>query len=136
MTNPPALWKIYNQDTFAVARCPRTVAENAKCLYLFVSVTNPQALEQFDASEIGVDPNDQWPYFIDGWGTPIMWLRYAPGFSSGMNPAAPSDIQTGDPTTDHDPFDTRNVDGDGNCGSTSVIPRRLSPNTPYLFLRP
>jgi prepilin-type N-terminal cleavage/methylation domain-containing protein len=113
----PAIWNLYNRRYNA--KLPRLdlVAENAKCLYLLVSVGSPEAMEQFNSSEIGVDPDDHWPYFIDGWGKPILWLRWAPGFSTGQglasnlfNPPAPSDVQTGNPTTDHDPFDSRNVD--------------------------
>ncbi len=64
---------------------------------------NPEAMEQFNQSEIGVDP-DGWQYFIDGQGTPIAWLRWAPGFSNQSlhrfrlsSGSGPSDIQSGDP---------------------------------------
>jgi prepilin-type N-terminal cleavage/methylation domain-containing protein len=114
----PALWSIYNQQYNANSKhvLPVDPAENAKCLYMLVSVGSPEALEQFNQSEIGVDPQDQRSYFIDGWGRPILWLRCAPGFSSWQGvtpvpgPVAPTALQTGNPTTDHDPFDTRNVD--------------------------
>jgi hypothetical protein len=78
-------------------------------------------MEQFSTSEIQVD-TDGWPYFVDGWGTPILFLRWAPGFSSGLTTflaaagyanlgyTGPSDIQSGDGTNDHDPFDTRNLE--------------------------
>ena len=39
---------------------------------------------------------------IDGWGNPITFLRWAPAFRSEM--------QSGDPINDHDPFDPRKVD--------------------------
>jgi type II secretory pathway pseudopilin PulG len=113
LTTDPALRTIYNR--IYTNKTPSTSAENAKCLYLVVSVGSPEAMEQFNESEIGVD-SDGWQYFVDGWGRPIMWLRWAPGFSNGSgsppgvnNPRAPSDIQTGDSVNDHDPFDTRNV---------------------------
>jgi hypothetical protein len=81
---------------------------------MVVSLGSPEAMEQFNESEIGVDPQDGWQYFMDGWGRPILWLRWAPGFSNTAavitSPLAPTDIQTGDPTNDHDPFDVRNVD--------------------------
>ncbi len=61
----------------------------------------PEAMEQFHQSEIGDVDNDGWPEFVDGWGKPIMWLRWAPGFT------AYSDIQSDD---EHDPFDARRID--------------------------
>jgi hypothetical protein len=117
-TNQPAIWRLYNQAyNSKIEPISNDPAENAKCLYLVVSLGFPEAMEQFNNNEIGVDPYDQRPYFVDGWGRPILWLRWAAGFSSGEgltpNPfitPAPSDIQTGNPTADHDPFDTRNID--------------------------
>ena len=86
---------------------------------MIVSMGSPEAMEQFSQSEIGFDPtydpNHKWPYFVDGWGHPIYFLRWAPGCSanhvntSGV-PDGYSDIQSGDPTKDHDPFDPRRVD--------------------------
>jgi hypothetical protein len=65
----------------------------------------PEEMGQFSQSEIGDVDGDGMPEFLDGWGRPIMFLRCAPGFLG-------SDIQTNNPTTNHDPFDTRNVDAD------------------------
>ena len=96
----PALHQLY------FANQPTTVFESAQCLYKVVSMGSPEAMEQFNQSEIGVT-SDGHPVFIDGWGTPICWLRWAPGFSS---PA--SDIQTGDAASDSDPFDPRRLDFD------------------------
>jgi prepilin-type N-terminal cleavage/methylation domain-containing protein len=89
--------------------------DSAQCLYKVVSLGSPEAMEQFNASEIGViatDLTNKKPVFIDGWGNPICWLRWAPGFSSGPGFGAPSDIQTGNPAADSDPFDPRKVDVD------------------------
>jgi len=91
-TNPPK-----NPDNFS----------HAKCLFMIVSMGNPEAMEQFHQSEIAVDPEDGWQYFVDGWGKPIYFLRWAPGCSSY------SDIQSGNAATDPDPFDTRRVDPAG-----------------------
>jgi prepilin-type N-terminal cleavage/methylation domain-containing protein len=78
----------------------------AQCLYLVVS-SKAEDIEQFSQNEIGtVGPNGN-RVFVDGWGKPIMFLRWAPGFI----PANGADtIQIGNPTDDHDPFDTRKVD--------------------------
>ena len=94
----------------------------AKYLYMWISMTYPEAMAQFGQNEVA-DIDHGWPVFIDGWGNPIMFLRWAPGFCSGVglnpnpfNPSNPnqprvdtSDIQTGDPINDHDPFDSRRI---------------------------
>ncbi len=72
----------------------------AECLYMIVS--NSSGMEHFSESEIGDYDQDGFPEFIDAWGKPIMFLRWAPQF---LRPD--SDLQSGNPTTDHDPFDTR-----------------------------
>lgn len=73
----PALHRLY------AAKPPTTTMESAQCLYLMVSVGSPEAMEQFSQSEIGTvtEAGVNYPVFIDGWGTPICWLRWAPGFS-------------------------------------------------------
>jgi hypothetical protein len=88
--------------------------ESAQCLYKVVSMGSPDAMEQFSKMEIGTvtDSTGAHPVFIDGWGNPICWLRWAPGFSSQLNPVAPSDIQTGNRLADPDPFDPSRVDVD------------------------
>ena len=101
-------------------------------------VRQRQAREQFQATEIKADkaetngwPYDGWPYFVNGWGRPIVWIRWAPGCSSNLpggtayyntsTTALPagtnlsggfSDIQSGNYLTDHDPFDPRNLQAD------------------------
>jgi prepilin-type N-terminal cleavage/methylation domain-containing protein len=75
----------------------------AECLYMIVALGSPEAMENFNESEIGDADGDGWPEFHDGWGRPIMFLRWAPGFT-GL-----SEIQTG---KDHDPFDTRQLESD------------------------
>jgi Tfp pilus assembly protein PilE len=68
---PPSLTAIYN------ASPPSNIDESAQCLYLIVSKGSPEAMEQFNASEIGVTTDGK-PVFIDGWKMPIRWLRSAP----------------------------------------------------------
>jgi prepilin-type N-terminal cleavage/methylation domain-containing protein len=118
----PAIMQLYQQRYVSISGSKKYGP--AECLYMIVSMAHPEAMEQFSKDEIGDVDNDNWPEFIDGWGMPIMFLRWAPGFSSGkglnpnpfnpLNPTQPrrdvSDIQTGNPVTDHDPFDTRNVE--------------------------
>ena len=53
--------------------------ESAKCLYLVVMYGNPEVRELFQDREIATDPEDNLSYFVDGWGNPIYFLRWAPG---------------------------------------------------------
>jgi prepilin-type N-terminal cleavage/methylation domain-containing protein len=57
---------------------------SAECLYMIVerSGCDPDALEFFRPDEIGDVDGDTKPEFLDGWGRPIAFLRWAPGFSS------------------------------------------------------
>ncbi|MGA2799146.1 MAG: type II secretion system protein [Thermoguttaceae bacterium] len=103
-TNPwtarPALSQMYLQKYNNSAPvdncCP------AKYLYMWISMAYPEAMSQFGENEIKDLDGDHWPVFVDGWGNPIMFLRWAPGF---LPPD--SEIQSGDPVNDHDPFDSR-----------------------------
>ena len=54
----------------------------AELLYMIVSMGSPEAMEQFNSSEIGDTDNNGYPEFLDGWGRPIFFLRWAPGFST------------------------------------------------------
>lgn len=77
---------------------------------LFAVVTSdPEARELFQDDEVRDVDGDGWPEFVDGWGMPIYWLRWAPGFT---NQNGLSDIQSADPVAAHDPFDSHRVQGD------------------------
>jgi prepilin-type N-terminal cleavage/methylation domain-containing protein len=88
------------------AGLPPTVQfEGPECLYMILTtITTDETLgnEQFHASEIGDVDGDGAPEFIDGWGQPIGFLRWAPGFIS--------DMQYPDPVNAHDGFDPMGVD--------------------------
>jgi hypothetical protein len=77
---------------------------SAKLLYLIVMTAGLESREKFTQEEIGIADDPQWPVFIDGWHNPIMFLRWAPGFTRY------SDRQRGDSTKDHDPFDPRAIE--------------------------
>jgi len=77
----------------------------AEWLYQIVSLGNPEAMEQFNQSEISDADGDGWPEFCDGWKRPIMFLRWAPGYSPY------SGIQVADATNNHDPLDPQKLDG-------------------------
>lgn len=93
------------------AQAPSTEHGPAECLYMIVMLGDSTAREQFADNEIGDTDGDDYPEFVDGWGRPIYFLRWAPGFVD-------SDIQTNDPGADHDPFDPRKVDG----GAFRLVP--------------
>jgi len=52
----------------------------AKCLFLVVMYGNPEVRELFQDREIATD-TDGLSYFVDGWGNPIYFLRWAPGLA-------------------------------------------------------
>jgi len=61
----------------------------AECLYLVISVG---AIDQdlygmtFSPADWGDTDNDGMPEFLDAWGNPISFLRWAPGFVSDLQP--------------------------------------------------
>lgn len=87
---------------------PETAYGSEECLYMIIARGGfePDILETFRSDEIADEDGDGAPEFIDGWGTPIAFLRWAPGHS---NPPL-SFVQTNSATTNHDPFDPQRVD--------------------------
>lgn len=59
--------------------------ESAECLYLIVTGT-VYGKEMFAARHRGDADGDGLPEFHDGWGQPIMFLRWAPGASTNLTP--------------------------------------------------
>lgn len=106
----PPPWPTWTQDY-----------EGAECLYLILAETtfnDQSALSAFRNGEIGDLDGDKMPEILDGWGNPIEFLRWAPGF---VRPNHLSMIQTsGNQTSSfeaqasgtQDRFDTRGVDPD------------------------
>ena len=89
----------------AYSRYKNTTApgyQGAECLYMIVTRSgfSPSALENFRANEVGDIDRDGMKEFLDGWGNPIAFLRWAPGFSSPL-----SALQFADVTTNHDALD-------------------------------
>ena len=106
----PALHSLY-RSRYA-AKSPNANYSHAKCLYMVVSMGSPEAMEQFRQDEIASD-TDGWQYFVDGWGKPIYWLRWAPGCVSVIQqPFLPTDT-TQQKIDKHDPFDSRMTDAAG-----------------------
>jgi prepilin-type N-terminal cleavage/methylation domain-containing protein len=113
----PALSQLYLKymNSHTAGASVGTRPEQAEMLYLLVTLGSPEAMSQFNPSEIGDTDKNGYPEFLDGWGRPIAFLRWAPGCSanhvssSGVRDGF-SDVQSGDPQKDHDPFDPRRVD--------------------------
>jgi len=80
-------------------------AESAECLYLVIinATGDGEARTLFSKQDIGDTDEDGAPEFIDGWGNPIGWMRWAPGVTSDLQPRNPDGTRPGE--VDHDPFD-------------------------------
>jgi prepilin-type N-terminal cleavage/methylation domain-containing protein len=90
---------------------PSPANGSAECLYMIIARSgfDPYAIEQFRNDEIGDTDNDGAPEFLDHWGRPLIFLRWAPGFSIY------SGVQVANPTTHHDPMDPQGIDSAGYC---------------------
>ncbi|TWT88983.1 hypothetical protein Mal64_24740 [Pseudobythopirellula maris] len=137
----PTLSRLYSRRLQAminagVSRDDLMANQSAECLYLVVmnATSDGEAAGLFKPADIGDVDGDGAPEFLDGWGNPIRFLRWAPGFESDsqlgfnqlariyrdtkkdFNGAAASD---GDKlkavqqaiNNDFDPFDPFRVDG-------------------------
>jgi prepilin-type N-terminal cleavage/methylation domain-containing protein len=99
----PSLQHLYQTKYNANKPGASSDHQQAKCLYLWVTTSIPEAKTMFSTKEVA--PNldgDNWPMFIDGWGNPIGFLRWAPGATTW------SDVQIDDTASTnfhHDPFD-------------------------------
>jgi prepilin-type N-terminal cleavage/methylation domain-containing protein len=131
VVNPPGLTATYLAKYNAAK--PNGSHEQAKCLYLWVTTSMPESRALFRPEEIATD-SDGWKYFVDGWGNPISFIRWAPGATSGpKNPNGWSDIQIDDtpdaanpklPNLHHDPFDPLMLQN----GPQSFAPTALGPD--------
>src|SRR4051794_15580670 len=92
--------------------------QGAECLYMVVSLAcgDGEARTLFAEKDIGDTDGDGAPEFLDGWGHPISFLRWAPGFDSQIqinanelsSPLSASDVTR--IAKDHDPFDVFRAD--------------------------
>jgi prepilin-type N-terminal cleavage/methylation domain-containing protein len=95
------LAKLTNPGNYGM-KAPTKDHQQAKCLYLWVMSSIPEAKSMFTSSEIADVDGDGWKMFIDGWGNPIGFLRWAPGATAW------SEVQvddTGGENLHHDPLD-------------------------------
>jgi hypothetical protein len=68
--------------------------QQAECLYMILSQMrdgDTSALSFFRDTEIRDTDGDGMPEIVDAWGTPIRWLRWAPGYVSNLQPAEPDE---------------------------------------------
>jgi prepilin-type N-terminal cleavage/methylation domain-containing protein len=96
--------------------------QGADCLYLIVTMglEENDVMENFSQTDIGPDPknpNSGLFCFLDAWGNPIQFLRWAPGFSSPMQPISYS---TQGPAYDVFPTDPDQTDPTGYYGITQA----------------
>jgi hypothetical protein len=99
--------------------------QGAECLYMIITLAtgDGEARSQFHQSDIGDTDGDGAPEFLDGWGNPISFLRWAPGFNSDIqrnaNLLLPPPAGPTNPTDnkwfraangDHDPYDMYRID--------------------------
>lgn len=89
---------------------------SAECLYLIVTMACPGGRQQFSENEIADVDRDGWPEFIDGWGRPIYFCRWAPGFIPQYG--ADTILQTGNALKQHDPFDPQRME----TGAYQLVP--------------
>jgi hypothetical protein len=76
------------------------VFQNAECLYMIVMEAIAQdgdARDVFRPDDVADTDGDGFPEFIDAWGTPIRFLRWAPGFISELQTLARA-VPTNTPT--------------------------------------
>jgi len=140
----PALSRSYLRQYNLHAGAPNLLTyESAECLYLVVMFGDRDARGLFSESEIGDADGDGLLEFVDGWGNPIKFLRWAPGVPdsdiqpvvstiSGTSGSVDLTLAAQAEETDYDPFDVRKVDYSTDTTSADIPPRswRL---VPYIF---
>jgi prepilin-type N-terminal cleavage/methylation domain-containing protein len=118
--SPPSIWTAYLNryaSAYSVSskQFPTDANERSECLYMIVTMgaTDGGGRELFGESEIGDTDGDGFPEFLDGWGRPIRFLRWAPGFSSELQqPTEPFNDANGNGIFDSgDTFTDRNGNG-------------------------
>jgi prepilin-type N-terminal cleavage/methylation domain-containing protein len=95
---------------------------SAECLYLTIALGADEDVRLTDG-ELGDTDQDGIKEIIDGWGRPIRWIRWAPGYVPRLG--ADSDFQRDDPpgsaapmAFQPDPFDPRGVCRPGGAMGT------------------
>lgn len=115
---PTPLNEAYRRQYFSMVEAgvsKEDIHDNAgaECLYMIVmlATADGEARTLFNESSIGDTDGDGAREFLDGWGNPISFLRWAPGFDSDLQANANSLVNRMDQrwldqaSADHDPFD-------------------------------
>lgn len=93
----------HNLTAYMSTAVAGTDNQSAECLYLIVTVGLPAEVRSvFKGRDVADTDGDQMPEIVDGWGEPVEWLRWAPGFESDSQPwisGAPDAFEH------HNPFD-------------------------------
>ena len=108
LPSPPSLWRGYRRKALPGWSASH---QGAECLYMILSAMkdgDKSALDYFTSDEIGDVDEDGMKEILDGWGNPIEFLRWAPGYHT-----APVTMQVNDPAKAPDPFDPVKVDTRG-----------------------
>jgi prepilin-type N-terminal cleavage/methylation domain-containing protein len=100
--------------------------DTAECLFVNVMLSgygDPDIIMHFRDNEMGDTNKNGLREFVDAWGNPIQFLRWAPGFTSAFQPAPYSSRPS-------DPFDESYVDTDvfqpdGASGLTRIATRLM-----------
>lgn len=90
LNNVPSLTQIYRRRFNQMVQSGTATVENvsdnqsAECLYLTImyATGDGEARALFKESDIADTDGDGAPEFVDGWGLPIQFLRWAPGYVS------------------------------------------------------
>ena len=124
MIAPPSLQKNYRRR--AVTGWTEK-HEGAECLYLIVAAMrdgDDAALGWFSPSEIGDTDGDGMNEILDGFGQPVEFLRWAPGYVMEDGPVT---FQTRDSVNAPDEFDPLKRDQRWSDSDTTFAPYSLRP---------
>jgi len=94
----------------AAANVRASQFSDAECLWLSVmraGYADQAIIGHFRSDEFGDKDNDGQREFIDGWGNPIRFLRWAPGFVSRYQPMPDASLTE---TRSHDAIDPAGID--------------------------
>ena len=130
----PSVWQGYRRRAFATLGATWTTNwttehQGAECLYLILASMqdgDKSALDFFTPDEIGDTDGDGMKEILDGWGRPIGFLRWAPGYLPHNGALTTQDASV------PDPFDPVKIDprwsGTGIAiGGITVKPFALRP---------
>ncbi len=141
----PSVYRAYQARINLNPPAPDEPNQSAECLYLILTTGPESAREEFSDLEIGDTDGDGFPEFIDGWGNPIRFLRWAPGIvDSDIQPvvvtawsegsfAFDSSLAVEAVKNDYDPFDSRKVDYSVDTGPAGNFPPRSWRLVPFVY---